>query len=714
MPTPIIHDLPTIEVYTAFAGQQDFPFNFDAFDGKAVLVTVNGAPLVQVGAALFAGQYDVTIGLLGGGNVHTGVGLSAGSKVVVFRALPLARGNQLPEAGPVSMASINREFNRVVALMQDMRSIIARGILTPVGETAAILPPAADRVGRALVGLPDGSIGTAALGANNDPGLRSDIGNAAAGGRLMAYRQRSAFAKLEELVNPFDTGAIGNGVANDFAALQAALDAGCSQLPPGRFYIGANKLRPKNGASIRGFGKAAWEPYLGGTSPFPTIDRTVIIIDAGGVGFDLTGLNSVKVEGVTVRARLGTQSSYGGTPGFVANTIGFDITSGSALELIDVAMMGLASGIAANQTDGLAVCQMPHISRMMASDCDRVIRFGNSASTVYTVRDPRIDGSVIALHCNQMIEAHWCDGLRFEVSRMYQCKVSSIYLRKCNFVQMVGVCLFESTIDALVIDGCEAITMSGMQIARTGSYAATLPYAQRAGLRITNSIAISYEGLIEKVTGQPVIISGSEGCRISGTINTPFWTTGNQGSGTGVVTITTSPSTSIDIAISGVGYNSGNSEMAVYIAVWADAASERTLAGRVACPEGMGFVRAYHLTQRGCSTTRLDADTGIGAGGQVLFRSFREFIPAGMKMKTRSIQTTSPTVIARMGGVFWNAALTAEPGGGQLMLDNKVVYDNTAGPDGWYSWDMFLTNPSAGAVTVPKGHETRISFAVVG
>jgi len=525
--------------------------------------------------------------------------------------------------------------------------------------------------------------------------------------RSISFGRRSIEDKLNENISPYDKGAVGDGLSNDLAALQACIDAR-GNLPTGRFYIGSGRLRPRSGQTILGSGKSAWEPYLGAPggvgSPFPTIERTVIVIDKGTTAWDLSGLNSVTIVGVTVRAKLGKQSGYGMDQGSVDDTVGFDITASSQIELIDIGMLGLAKGISADPAPGQPVAQMPHLSRIMASDCERVLAFGTAASSSYTVRDARIDGIVIALHCKYILDAHWCDGLRYEMNRLYQAKSNSIYMRKCNLVSIIGVTVFESTLDGVVLEDCEMVVMSGMTIARSGSYAATMPWAQRIGLRLTRCNGVSFEGLLEKTTGAPILIEDCVGIRIDATIDTPFWTTGNATNASGAINVWNSVAVRINGTITG--------NTACWIAVWADAKSARTLTGNVAADPHMGFTRALGLQGYGGHIIRLSAAKELGKGGGVAIDPIRVLLPAGKRLVTRSVEMTSGTVILRLGTAFWTNYAT-EPGGGSLAIDDKVLAENSTIEDRWVTIQPSLHNPSEASVTIPGGHETRISTAIV-
>lgn len=111
---------------------------------------------------------------------------------------------------------------------------VLRALRVPEGETAPTIPSAADRANQFLaftpLGVPIGSAGTGA-----DLGLRIDLGDLTdplKGAGLLAWTPYEAGAvagltreKLAQRITPEDYGAVGDGTANDSAAILAAANA---------------------------------------------------------------------------------------------------------------------------------------------------------------------------------------------------------------------------------------------------------------------------------------------------------------------------------------------------------------------------------------------------------------------------------------------------------------------------------------------------------
>lgn len=98
---------------------------------------------------------------------------------------------------------------------------------------------------------------------SDDQVLRQDLAMSS-GSSLIGYRQRTVQAKLDEALNVKDFGAVGNGVADDTAAIQAALTAagvnGVLNFAPG-VYLLSDTLNAPFGCWLRGSG-GAWQAVV--------------------------------------------------------------------------------------------------------------------------------------------------------------------------------------------------------------------------------------------------------------------------------------------------------------------------------------------------------------------------------------------------------------------------------------------------------------------
>lgn len=191
----------------------------------------------------------------GAGDTGTVTKTSPGSNGTVFRikrqttrAQPMdyTPGDAFPaeshEAALDRLAAVNQEQDVAIDDLE------RRTIRVPVGELAPTLPTKAQMAGEYLAGDADGNI-VPSSGTGNDPNLRSDLGNVG-GDALVAVKRaeggavaRTLQARLRDTVSAMDFGAVGDGSANDWAAITAALATGKMVLlpktPGGQYNIGS-------------------------------------------------------------------------------------------------------------------------------------------------------------------------------------------------------------------------------------------------------------------------------------------------------------------------------------------------------------------------------------------------------------------------------------------------------------------------------------------
>jgi len=511
---------------------------------------------------------------------------------------------------------------------------------------------------------------------------------------------RTVRDKAAEYASVLDFGAKGDGVTDDSAAFQAAVNA--TQylfVPPGRYKFGST-VNLDNGQTIFGAGKSAWEPYTGGA--FPAVTRSEILVN-GILALNAANTNSVTLSGLSIKATGGSQSAYATPAGFQAGSAGINIAGSLQFEARDISLMGLAKGVYAEVAGSPA--QMPRISDWMASDCDVVFSFGSPASTDYTARDVKISDNVIALHCNRMVEAHWSDGVRLENLRLFQSYNKSIYMRECPYIDIVGSTIFEGAQDAVTLVDCKYVNINA-KIARTGAYQTTTPYTQRVALTLTNCEDVYFGGMIQQVSGAALNVTNCKNVCFDSAVGTPFWTSGNLSNASGAINVATSSSVVFNTSIAGAGH---------WVNVFSDSDSEANISGTVIGDPLTANVRATRLMQTYAHTTQIvTAMDPIAAGGtSPTVGTIRVPVPAGKSLVTRCVQVEGAAATLRVGAQFWNAAYSAgEVDGGAIALDNKTLLTNSTGATIWSAIDFTLYNPGAGTVTVPTGAKVKIALAL--
>jgi hypothetical protein len=202
---------------------------------------------------------------------------------------------------------ITDALDRATIQIQQMADELTRSIKIPISDGLSLdmeLPNVTNRASKYLVfdgsGLPSVSSGT-----GTDTSLRTDLGNtsvALAGAGLVGFRAsnanstaRTALAKLRDTVSVKDFGAVGDGVADDTASIQAAITASDSVYIPSGTYKITSSLLVRSNLKIHGAGKNS-SILKSGTSGITVISKSgsssiqyVVLKDFGILASALTG-----------------------------------------------------------------------------------------------------------------------------------------------------------------------------------------------------------------------------------------------------------------------------------------------------------------------------------------------------------------------------------------------------------------------------------------
>lgn len=241
---------PTIFQYVGNGVTTVFAYNCQVLQPSDLNVYVNGV-------AVTSGITKGGIGSLTGGTVTFSVAPANGAQVILEREVVLERTTDYQQNGDFLSRVVNPDFNRIWMALQQLLTGFNRALKFPKADVAPIteLPPAATRANNLLAFDASGNPITVAPSAQSATALQMLLATSV-GSSLIGFIQagigmvlRTLQDKGREIYSVKDAGAIGNGVANDLAALQvaaAALTSGMElHFPPGRYKLAWSGAKPE-------------------------------------------------------------------------------------------------------------------------------------------------------------------------------------------------------------------------------------------------------------------------------------------------------------------------------------------------------------------------------------------------------------------------------------------------------------------------------------
>lgn len=239
-----------------------FPFDFKIMDTSQIEVVgvLNGEEFV-VSSAL----YDVTIDTDDGGSVvFTTAPVASAYDGLYLRSNPsFVQDTSWANNTPFDAREAEHALDLAAARDLWLKRETARSLKFPVGETATTtLPPAATRALKALIFGADGSVGVGEL-MSTGAAIFGALGLALAA-TADAEEAQTVMGMYEGKANVMDPqyagGAVGDGVTDDSAAIQAAMDSGLGEVifpagPNGRTFLVGTPLQQNYGYQrLRGIG----------------------------------------------------------------------------------------------------------------------------------------------------------------------------------------------------------------------------------------------------------------------------------------------------------------------------------------------------------------------------------------------------------------------------------------------------------------------------
>jgi hypothetical protein len=271
--------VPLRQTYVGDGVQRAFAFPFPIFADEDVEV--------HLGAARQVTGYGVSgAGVTAGGTVTFDTPPEAGLRITLRRRLPVERLTDFLESGRLPALALNEEFDYLTACLQQVSEDGAQALrYGPTDLPASTLLPDRDQRTNRVLAF-DGS-GNPTVAPIVDAEEVSSFLVPGAGAVRRPVRDR-----LAEIVSVRDFGAVGDGIADDTVAFQAALGASAAVfVPVGTWRIGGT-LTLRHGARLHGAGQGS-------------------VLRATGDGFDLVemtegyaSLENLRLEGGRTGIRL--------------------------------------------------------------------------------------------------------------------------------------------------------------------------------------------------------------------------------------------------------------------------------------------------------------------------------------------------------------------------------------------------------------------------
>lgn len=224
-----------------------FGFTFQVLAAADLVVSIDG--VVQPSSA-----YTINgLGVLAGGDVTFVAAPANGAEILLSREIELARSTDYQNNGDLRSDTVDEDFNRLWQALQGQGAVLGGALRAPYPEQIGELPEATSRADR-LLGF--NSLGQPIIVDVPSPSFPTDAATVSWTQTGSGAIGRNVRDKLRESVSVKDFGAVGDGVTDDTAAIQAAVDAHPNvYIPQGTYIIADPGIFHVDGMRLFGDGK---------------------------------------------------------------------------------------------------------------------------------------------------------------------------------------------------------------------------------------------------------------------------------------------------------------------------------------------------------------------------------------------------------------------------------------------------------------------------
>lgn len=491
-----------------------FPYTFKIISEGDIEVTVDDmVKTLNV-------DYTVTgEGLDAGGNVTMTTAPASGTTVVRRRNMAIVRTTDYQDQGSLPAATLDLDIDSTVLMVQQLDERLDRTFSLPVSSAADSTMPAPtggyvlgwDALGENLVNLP-ATAGTSLI----------DLA-ASSGSSLVGFMQggtdpvaRTVQDRIRETVSVKDFGAVGDGVTDDTAAIQKAINyvftkpsigllnqiGGVVWFPAGRYRVTSTLTGLTDGITIRGepSGLDSVPLAQAGSGSQIFCDNTVgdfpmfTVNDGGPITIQDIGLNGTQTITNSVCIKTGTGlTNIGITQAHFSNVrfTGFtSVFSGTKLADVSFYDCGFEYNTTCFDLQGGTYTSLGGVKFVSC------IFFGG-ASSVFTLGSAAVLNDMAFSAC--LFEYDTAQTVNCDIFQVYDATLSNISFSACNFIgynsgdSCIRTLSTSSSVKEITFSSCNFKTLNALNIAYSAPTGAMYDIIFNGCIFQNSNITAAYE-----------------------------------------------------------------------------------------------------------------------------------------------------------------------------------------------------------------------------